>query len=90
MAKEIAQKKAGKKGWSIPVAPLLFVGAAGCFIYGVALLNRRQIGPQPDKAQEAAAWAKGFLLTPPVTPRPGARGIYEDIELPVERTVPVN
>jgi hypothetical protein len=83
-------KGKGKKAYiKAYIAPLLFAGAAGCVIYLLSKTHQKKAGPQFDEAQEAGAWTKGLLLTPPVTPRPGARGLYEDVELPVEKAIPI-
>ena len=83
--KKAAGRAARKTGWSASsIAPILGAGIVLCGI--IALRRASPVGPQPERNQDAGEWAKGFFLTPPVTPRPGARGLYENIELPVEKT----
>ncbi len=83
-----AGRAAGKKGWSASsIAPILGAGIVLCGAAAIIALRRAShTGPQPERNQSAGDWTKGFFLTPPVTPRPGARGLYENIELPVEKT----
>ena len=92
-ARKAAGRTAGRTaegiGWSIPIKPLLLFLISAGIIGTIASIRKTRTGPRPSD-KDPGAWTKDFLLTPPITPRPGARGLYEDAEILIERQTTVD
>ena len=75
----MAKGRRRKQRRSIPIAPILGAGAIFCGAIAVMILRNKQ---QPN---DSIAWAQEFWQTPPIMPRPGAKGLFEETDLPIER-----